>query len=204
MGTDAAMIFNRSNVVHFCKTKEEFGGFSNMCAGYPIRINGELIRTTEALYQACRFPDHPHLQQIIILQKSPMSAKMKSKLFREYTRSDWNEVRVDIMRWCLKVKLAFHFRKFGQLLESTVRRDIVELSAKDRFWGVVADKGNSGMLTGTNTLGCLLKELRGAYRSDQWENLLLVQPLQIDNFRLFDRTIEPVDQQFKVKRFSSK
>ena len=41
-------------VVVVYKTKEVFGGLSNMASGYPLQINGVCILTTEALYQACR------------------------------------------------------------------------------------------------------------------------------------------------------
>ena len=71
--------YKRSEVVHFRKTDEEFGGLSNMAPGYPLRINGTLIFTSEALYQACRFPHRPEVQRLIISQTSPMTAKMKSK-----------------------------------------------------------------------------------------------------------------------------
>lgn len=46
----------RSEVVVVYKTKEDFGGLSNMASGYPLQINGVRILITEALYQACRFP----------------------------------------------------------------------------------------------------------------------------------------------------
>ena len=47
----------------FLKTKERFGGLSNMAGGYPIRLLGLRIPTTEHLYQACRFPHMPGLQR---------------------------------------------------------------------------------------------------------------------------------------------
>src|SRR5579859_3354816 len=90
----------------FCKTTEGFGGLSNMAGGFPLRVNGINILTSEALYQACRFPHLPEVQRLIIEQKSPMTAKMKSKPYRDQSRSDWDSVRVRIMRWCLRVKLA--------------------------------------------------------------------------------------------------
>lgn len=48
------------------KTKEDFGGLSNMAPGCPLQINGVRIPTAEALYQACRFPHLPDLQREII------------------------------------------------------------------------------------------------------------------------------------------
>lgn len=40
----------------FLKTKERLGALSNMAGGFPLEVNGIKIRTSEALYQACRFP----------------------------------------------------------------------------------------------------------------------------------------------------
>ena len=48
--------YRYDEVCAFRKTKEAFGALSNMASGFPIRINGTFILTSEALYQACRFP----------------------------------------------------------------------------------------------------------------------------------------------------
>src|SRR5438105_2891921 len=74
--------YARKGSAVFCKTDEEFGGLSNMAAGFPLVVNGVPIRTSEALYQACRFPHLSDVQRLIIDQKSPMTAKMKSKPHR--------------------------------------------------------------------------------------------------------------------------
>ena len=49
--------------VVFLKTNERFGGLSNMAPGFPLRVNGVRIRTSEALYQACRFPHLPDVHR---------------------------------------------------------------------------------------------------------------------------------------------
>ena len=105
--------YSRESSVVFFKTKEQFGGLSNMAGGYPLRVNGIDIRSSEALYQACRFPHRSDLQSLVIEQKSPMTAKMKTKPYSNLTRPDWSQVRVDIMRWCLRVKLAQNWLKFS-------------------------------------------------------------------------------------------
>src|SRR5579871_1511697 len=128
-------VYNRETSVVFRKTNESFGGLSNMAPGYPLIVNGHKYRTLEALYQSCRFPDQPHLQQMVIASVSPMTAKMISRKHKELTRVDWYSVRTKIMRWCLRVKLAQHFKSFGDLLLSTGDLSIVEYSSKDEFWG---------------------------------------------------------------------
>ena len=129
-----------------------------MAAGFPFEVNGVRIPSSEALYQACRFPHMPEVQRLIISQRSPMTAKMRSKPHRKNSRSDWNQVRVPVMRWCLRVKLAQNWQKFAELLLTTEERPIVEESGKNDFWG--AKPLENGTLVGRNVLGRLLMELR--------------------------------------------
>lgn len=137
-----------------------------MAGGYPIYVNGGMVRTSEALYQTFRFPHNHGIQQEILDCKSPMSAKMVSKKYREHTRSDWDEVRVHAMWWCLLAKMHTHRYKFESLLQSTGEDPIVELSRKDPFWGAKAQP--DGTLRGSNVLGRLLMELRKIVDLDMW------------------------------------
>jgi ribA/ribD-fused uncharacterized protein len=157
-----------------------------MCGGYPLRVNGVEFRTSESLYQSCRYPDHPEVQRYVVGQSSPMMSKRVPN--REgLTRSDWDEVRVEIMRWCLRVKLSQHLDEFGGLLWSTDRRPIIEESRKDQFWG--SKPSDDGFLVGSNVLGKLLMELREEFRQGDRNRLRTVQPLTIANFRLMGEKI---------------
>ena len=174
--------------ISFRKTDEEFGGLSNMASGYPIVVNEVYIRTSEALYQAMRYPDYPEIQKEIIEQKSPMAAKMISKKYRkEKTRLDWDSKRVAIMKWCLRVKLIQNQDTFGKLLLKTDNKDIVEESKKDKFWG--AKRIDDEILEGTNALGRLLMELREIYKNYKLEK---IEPLKIENFKLYGDFIKDV------------
>ena len=157
--------YHKEQCVSFRKTKENYGGLSNMCSGFPIIVGNHDFRTSEHLYQACRFNYHTDIQKIIQIEKSPMSSKMKSKKFILHTRNDWDDVRVDIMDWCLRMKLKCNWRKFGTLLLSTEEKDIVEDSHKDRFWGCVLEQKDK--FVGRNILGKLLVNLREELREDQ-------------------------------------
>ena len=95
---DKERIYNASEIAFFKKTKEAFGGLSNMAAGFPLKINGVSILTSEALYQACRFPHLPDVQQLIIKEKSPMTAKMVGKPYKSQSREDFEDVKINIMR----------------------------------------------------------------------------------------------------------
>jgi ribA/ribD-fused uncharacterized protein len=180
---EIAMIdYERSECAAFCKVAEKWGGFSNMAGGYPLLINGISIRTSEALYQACRFPKDPEVQRLIIDQKSPMSAKMVGKPYRDRTRADWDDVRVPIMRWCLRLKLVQHWDTFGALLRESGELPIVEISVKDDFWG--ARPVGELRLVGQNVLGLLLVETR-----DLAQSRPAVTCPDIEDFRLFGESI---------------
>jgi|LakMenEpi03Aug12_release.lakeMendotaPanAssembly.Ray.scaffolds.fasta_scaffold158955_1 ribA/ribD-fused uncharacterized protein len=189
MQSSQIRIYNRNECITFRKTKEAFGGLSNMAGGYNLKVNGVNILTAEALYQACRFPHLPEIQKLIIAQNSPMTAKMKSKPYRDQSRQDWDKVRVNIMRWCLRVKLVQNWEKFGQLLLQTGDKSIVEDSSKDEFWGARPTENNQ--LVGANVLGRLLMELREHLK--QGANFIeLIKTPSIPNFYLFNQPIENI------------
>ena len=190
-GAQQSRTYRRADCVVFRKTNETFGGLSNMAGGFPLVVNGIAIRTSEALYQACRFPHRPDLQREIIDQHSPMAAKMKSKPFHPDSRPDWSQVRVKIMRWCLRVKLAQNWDSFGGLLLSTSDRPIVEESARDTYWG--ARPIDDGTLVGRNVLGRLLMELRKQWM-DGDKSLEVVEPPSLDNFILYGKPVTTVDR----------
>jgi type I restriction enzyme S subunit len=180
--------YSREDCVVFHKTKEAFGGLSNMAAGFPLEVEGVSIRTSEALYQACRFPHKPDLQRLIISERSPMAAKMRGKPFRHETRADWEDVRVAVMRWCLRVKLLRNWTTFSQLLAETGSRPIVEQSRKDRFWGAVPIASDA--LEGQNILGRLLMELRELLESSaSAAEISPLAPVVIQDFNLMGRPI---------------
>ena len=187
---DQTRTYDRARSVVFLKTNEAFGGLSNMAGGFPLHVQGTRIHTSEALYQACRFPHLPEIQRLIINQASPMTAKMKSKPHRKNSRSDWDRVRVKVMRWCLRVKLAQNWARFSELLLRTGDRPIVEESRRDDFWG--AKPVDEQTLVGMNVLGRLLMELREAVKSQGPDPLLSVAPLDIPEFLLFGRPIGTV------------
>jgi ribA/ribD-fused uncharacterized protein len=190
------MEYNLNDVVSFQKTDEIFGGLSNMKGKvFPLHVNGKLFHSSEALYQACRFPEYPEIQKEIMHYPSPMTAKMKSKKYRNtHTRIDFEEVKVDIMYWCLRVKLAHYPLELGHLLQKSGDLPIVEISHKDRFWGAVRTNSNSDIVRGENVLGNLLMKLRDFYNENRGSSKLLrVDALEIPNFKLLGRDIEGVD-----------
>ena len=186
------------NCVVFYKVNEEWGGLSNMSNEFPLRVNGKPVGSTEALYQACRFPHRPDWQREILDAPHAMQAKMKAKKEgrrKEHSRLDWDEIQVELMRWCLRVKLAQHVTKFGGLLRRSAQRPLVERSRKDRFWGAVLEQ--DGVLRGENHLGLLLMELReellACKLAGREGRLLRVEPLHIPEFLLLGQAIGVVE-----------
>jgi ribA/ribD-fused uncharacterized protein len=186
-------IYKIAESVIFKKNADEFGGLSNRATHFPIKINGHIIKTTEALYQACRFNDYCDIQQQLVAEKSPMKVKMLSNSFKSKTRPDWKNVRIHVMRWCLNIKLAQNFVSFGEVLHQTGDKPIVENSNKDNFWGAIPNE-NDGTLVGKNALGRLLMDLRQKFYSKNWMDLLCVVPPEIESFTLFDEPIIIIDE----------
>ena len=170
-----------------CKTTARFGGLSHRAGGCPRRVNGITILTSEALYQACRFPHLPTVQRLIIEPRSPMTAKMTSQPYRDASRADWDSVRVRILRWGLRVKLAQHWATFGDRLRSTNDLPIVERSKKDDFWG--AKPQADGTLVGVNVLGRLVMALREPLKHATGEDRKRVAPVPIVDFLLYEQPI---------------
>lgn len=189
--------YKKSDVITFSKTTAEFGGLSNMASGYSLFVNETNIANTEILYQACRFPLFPKIQQEIISQSNPMEAKEISRKYLQYSRQDWEEVKFDIMRWCLQVKLLQNFEKFSNLLLSTGDAAIVEFSMKDNVWGAIPV--GKDLLKGKNALGRLLMEIREVHVKKSIE-IEYVNSLSIPAFLLFNQPIDKAHRpEFVIK-----
>ena len=117
-----------------------------------IVIGGVEYGCSEAYYQSMKslgHPQHEFYHERIRLS-SPMSAFQKGNYLP--IRSDWDEVRVDVMRTAVYAKFTQN-EILKQLLCSTAPYPLVQIKM-DRFWGTMADG------SGRNMLGVLLQELR--------------------------------------------
>lgn len=172
----------KNDVVHFWKTKEVFGGLSNMSGGYPIKVLGMTIRTSEALYQAMKHTSDPALQSLIISVPSPIVAAREG---RKKPRNDWLEINIEVMKWVSRVKLLNNWTKFSELLLATGVLPIVEKSSKDPFWGCL-EKEEDGVvyLVGKNVLGKILSELRDEVKNKTFTKETVLKPLSIPDFNI--------------------
>ena len=150
--------YKRKECISFAKVDGPFGSFHNMAPHFPITLNGYQIKTSEHLYQAMRFTHRPDIQEEILKQASPMSAKMVMKEYIEHTRQDWDDIKVAVMGWCILLKWVQNWDVLGPRLFDTRKTNLVEYSKKDDFWGAIPQ--NQEVLMGVNALGQLLMRLR--------------------------------------------
>lgn len=150
------------NEIAFTKVKLPYGWLGNMSA-FPVEYEGKIYLTTEALFQALRFTNHPEIQELIRLEKSPMSAKMvaKGKVDLMDNGILYSEKDIDNMRLCLSLKLEQHPKLKEDLLETKDSIIIEDCSNRPHgsglFWG--SQKTENGW-NGKNILGVLWMELR--------------------------------------------
>ena len=186
--------FESCNVIY--KVDGEYGDLSNMSNGHPLTVNGVTVKSSEALYQLCKYPSQPDWQREILDAPHAMQCKMKARKAGrpKEVRADWHQVNVGLMRWVLRVKLACHPQRMAALLRWSGQAPFVELSRKDAFWGAIEVK--EGLLRGENHLGRLLTELREAVRAKFAEgkeaDLLKVAPPAVPDFLLLGEPITDV------------
>ena len=142
----------------FCKARDPLGILGNMAGGAPFVDPATGLRwsSSEAWYQAQRFPHLPELQEEIRLAGNGFLAKRHAHAHVGESRTDWLEVNVEMMWEALLLKSTN--RRFVDELLSTDDREIVELSMRDAFWG--AKPQGDGTYRGANVLGQLLMQLR--------------------------------------------
>lgn len=174
-------IYNKKDIISFAKIAGEWGRFSNMHYG-ALFVNETLIPSVEALYQSCKYPLYPNIQKEILSQDNAMKAKSISRQYIRYQRQDWEDVKYQIMRWCLMVKLIQEWDDLAPLLLKTKGFPIVEYSKKDAIWGAMPF-GND-KLKGKNILGRLLMDIRDKYILTN-KKPQFIPPLQISSFQLY-------------------
>ena len=154
-------LYTTSDSAVFCRTRDPLGELSNLHSGFPLHIAGRRVASTENLYQALRFPDHPELQSAVLDEPRPMGAKFLAYQDQHLilTRKDWfNGINEQAMLACLWLKLWQHTENILDVLRQTQGRDIVELSKKDPFWGAIPQA--NGTLLGRNMLGKQWMQIR--------------------------------------------
>lgn len=150
--------YEKAKCAVFYRVKEMHGDLSNMASGMPIRVMGVTWGSSEALYQALRFPQNPEAQKAVLDAPSPMGSKFASRKHLALSRTDWLTVNVACMKQVLRMRFGCNQERLREAFLQTGDSPIVEMSLKDDFWG--AKPQGEGVLVGRNVLGRLMMGLR--------------------------------------------
>lgn len=105
--------------INFYKTQDPFGCFSNFAA-YPIFLNGQEWPTTEHYFQAQKFENEQDREEIRTASSPMMAARMGRDRNRKL-RSDWEQVKVEIMTQAVRSKFSQHAELRSILLAQATR-----------------------------------------------------------------------------------
>lgn len=159
--------------------KSPFGELLNMTGGFPIEHDNRVWKSSEALYQAARFPDDHDIQEDIRNASNGFTAKLIAKKHAAETRDGWidKQINVRAMAQVLRLKFDQH-EAIRKVLYQTGDLPIVEQSKRDSFWGA---KREGDLLVGQNMLGSLwmiLRNVEGAF-----DSTLMLPGASLDAFR---------------------
>lgn len=145
--------------IYFYKVWQPFGCFSNFSA-HSIEINSIYWSTVEHFYQAQKFVGSVDAVIIPAIRaaKTPEEAAALGRCTSRRLRSDWDLVKIQVMREAVLQKFLNH-PDIQEILLSTGNEILVENSPTDYFWGCGADK------TGQNHLGKVLMNVREHIRN---------------------------------------
>lgn len=136
-------------MIKFYKCNVPYGFMSNFWKA-KMTIYGKIWDTIEHAYQAQK-TEIPEEQNKIWAAKTARSARDMGQLVQ--MRPDWDDVKDQVMRECVRAKMKQHPDLQAQLL-ATNDEELIEDSPVDWYWGC----GKDG--TGKNMLGKILMEVR--------------------------------------------
>lgn len=144
-------LFDMSDNIYFYRVNDPYGIFSNFykCG---FTIDSIYWPTVEHYFQAQKFHDEA-LKEKIRNFSSPMDAAREGRNRNHHLRSDWENVKDDIMRLAVLEKFKQN-ESAKTVLLSSGDLPIVEHTINDSYW---ADGGNG---SGKNMLGLILMETR--------------------------------------------
>lgn len=144
--------------IYFYKVDAPYGCFSNF-SPHPIHCRGLDWLTVEHYYQAHKFVGSQH-QELVTLIREAATPELAAALGRNpqyQVRSDWEEVKLEVMWEGVLTKFSTHL-EIQSVLLATNDELIVEDSPTDYYWGC----GLNG--DGRNELGKMLMAVRGVIR----------------------------------------
>ena len=149
-----------SSPIHFYDRWDPYYEFTNF-SSFPIIIDGVKWATSENYFQAQKFISTPLYQKIQEAELPREAFEVsRSALGSKWIRSDWEAVKLDVMKLALRAKFTQH-KRLHDILLSTGSRPLVEHTSRDSFWG----DGGDG--SGCNHLGRLLEEVRADLKANK-------------------------------------
>ncbi len=144
--------------IYFYKVNEPYGCFSNF-SPHGIDLQGIHWATVEHYYQAQKFVETTDAALIPVIHavQTPEQAAALGRDRTRQVRSDWEQVKTEVMREAVLKKFLTH-PDIQAILISTGDQLIMENSPTDYFWGCGRDK------TGNNHLGKILMSVRQEIR----------------------------------------
>jgi predicted NAD-dependent protein-ADP-ribosyltransferase YbiA (DUF1768 family) len=196
------VVYPQSGIAAFRKISDEFGLLSNMAEGFDIANMAIQIRSTEALYQACKFPHDPAYQVEVLMQPTPVMAKRHAYLRHDDTRSDWQNVNVPIMHASVLLKTISNRKVMTSVLAKSAGQNIVEVSVRDDFYGAKPVGSN---YMGRNVLGKIWEAVRPLALSTDPEDALLdaLEAFPADLIVVNNVTLGEIIDTLHVKRQTS-
>ena len=160
---DKKQRYAAEQTVGFTSIAAEWGIFSNF-AKTPMVVNGIEFVCVEQMFHYIRLNNETERAEYLKVAPG-MALKMKAKAFekRGIERSDWKNIAVDVMRFCLNHKYQAS-EAFRNELERSKGKSIVENESNrprknPDSWGAVYD-AETNEYYGKNIMGRLLMELR--------------------------------------------
>ncbi len=141
--------------IYFYTPHDAYGCFSNFSA-HGVKLKELWWPTAEHYFQAQKFAGTPH-EALIRLAKTPKQAAAMGRDRSRPLRSDWQDVKDDVMREVVRQKFRTH-TAIRQVLLDTGSEELVEHAPGDYYWGCGADG------SGKNMLGKILMEVREELR----------------------------------------
>ncbi len=145
--------------IYFYKVNEPYGCFSNF-SPHSIQLQGEKWKTVEHYYQAQKFLGSIDEENSLIIKSAPTpeQAAALGRDCRRQLRSNWEQIKLQVMRKAVLQKFLTH-QDIQAILLSTADVLIVEDSPNDYYWGCGKAK------TGDNHLGKILMSVREEIKS---------------------------------------
>ena len=137
--------------IYFYSTTDKYGCFSNF-SRHAFGLDNNYWKTSEHYFQAQKFAGTAY-EETIRRAETPKKAASLGRSRRFPLRSDWEDVKDDVMRRAVLRKFETH-ADIRAILLGTDDAELVENAPNDYYWGC----GKDG--SGKNMLGKILMETR--------------------------------------------